>query len=77
MLKCDLGATSERDAREHLLKVKQTSSVRDYLWRSNEALTDCPTSKEDEKMELCIVNLKAEIAESVEAKSPHDLEDAI
>ena len=77
LLKCHFGATSERDAREQLLRVKQTTTVQDYLWRFNEAVTDCPTLKEDEKMELFIDNLKAEIAEAVEAKSPHDLEDAI
>ena len=77
LLKCHFGATSERDAREQLLRVKQTTTVQDYLWRFNEAVTDCPTLKEDEKMELFIDNLKAEIAEAVGAKSPHDLEDAI
>lgn len=37
------GASSERDARERLLRVTQTSMVQEYLCRFNGAVAECPT----------------------------------
>lgn len=53
--------------------MKQTSTVQECLWRFNEAVTERLAVNEEEKPELFIDILKAQIAEAVEARSATDL----
>ena len=71
---CPLNTT--KLARDKLVTIRQTSSVREYIREFRTVLLDIPKMAEDEKLDRFVRGLKPHVRREVEIREPKDLADA-
>ena len=77
VIRAHFNAISEGEALEKLRRVRQITTVQEYLIRFNKAAAECPNLVEEEKTVAFVKNLRPEISDLVYVRRPRNMKDAI